>query len=515
MLSRHMYCFQCQETARQTGCTSGGVCGKSAVCANIMDKMIRQLKSIAIAHEPNLKLGRFIIQSLFMTVTNTNFDEKSLLRQLKTAEKLTPPTETIIPLGVLAEADENLRSLKELLTCGVKGIAAYAEHAAVLGKEDMVVYDFIFKALRATAADHSMEHLISLVMECGAVAEKAMALLDTANTTEFGVPRRTRIRVDTGTRPGILVSGHDLKDLHDLLTQTIDLGIDIYTHGEMLPAHFYPELQKYPHLYGNYGNAWHQQSKDFAAFNGPVLMTTNCITPPASSYRKRLFTTGACGFPGIPHIPAGKAGHPKDFSPLIDIARTAPPPTPLEQGRISGGFAHGQLAELTGQILAAVRTGAIRRFIVMAGCDGRYAAREYYTDLAQRLPGDTIILTAGCAKYRYHQLQLGEINGIPRILDAGQCNDCYSLLVFARELKKTLDLDDINKLPVSFDIAWYEQKAVAVLLALLAAGFKNIRLGPTLPAFLSPAVAEMLTNSFGLRPIGEINSDIHAMMKGK
>jgi len=515
MLTSHMFCFQCQETAHGTGCTAGGVCGKPAVCANIMDQLIRQLKSIAIAHEPNRKLGRFVIQSLFMTVTNVNFDKKSLLRQLKTAEKLTPPTETVIPLGVLSEADANIRSLRELLICGIKGIAAYAEHAAVLGKEDMEIYSFIFKALRATATDHSMEHLVALVMECGSVAEKSMALLDAANTAEFGIPHRTQIRIDTGSRPGILVSGHDLKDLHELLTQTLDADIDIYTHGEMLPAHCYPGLRKYPHLYGNYGNAWHQQKSEFDTFNGPILMTSNCIIPPADSYRKRLFTTGVCGFPGVTHISAGKPGHPKDFSALIDIARQSPPPTPLEHGKITGGFAHGQLADLTDQLLAAVNAGIIRRFIVMAGCDGRFASRKYYTALAQHLPEDTIILTAGCAKYRYNKLPWGEIHGIPRVLDAGQCNDCYSLLVFARKLKHTLALDDINKLPISFDVAWYEQKAVTVLLALLAAGFKNIRLGPTLPAFLSPAVAEMLTNSFCLQPIGEINSDIQAMMKGK
>ncbi len=510
-----MFCFQCQETARNSGCTVRGVCGKTPETAQRMDELIQQLKIMTLTCPPDRERGLFLVQSLFMTITNANFDEAVIAAQLERARALTGATGATAPLGVLSCENEDVRSLRELLTYGLKGIAAYADHAAMLGKENDEIYAFLFKALAATTKDLSAEELTALVLECGHMAVKTMALLDAANTETFGHPRMTEVRTGVGKRPGILVSGHDLRDLQELLEQTRDAGIDVYTHSEMLPAHYYPELKKYLHLYGNYGNAWHRQHEEFAAFNGPILMTTNCITPVQESYRNRIFTTGMAGYPGVPHIPDRRDGHSKDFSRLIALARTCPPPAPLEDGVIVGGFAHDQVLALADQVVAAVKSGAIRRFVVMAGCDGRQRDRAYFTEVAEKLPKDTVILTAGCAKYRYNKLPLGDIGGIPRVLDAGQCNDSYSLALIALKLKEVFALEDVNELPLSFDIAWYEQKAVAVLLALLALGFRNIRLGPTLPAFLSPGVAGVLVKNFGIQPIGDAGEDVRNMMQGR
>lgn len=512
-----MFCFQCQEALGNTGCTAAGACGKKAETANRMDELLRQLKLLALTRKPDRELGLFVVQSLFMTITNANFDEARIAAQLERAKELTGPTAAQAPLGVLSCVNEDIRSLRELLTYGLKGIAAYADHAAMLGKEDDAIYEFVFKALAATTRELSAEELTALVLECGSVAVKTMALLDEANTSAYGNPEITQVKTGVGKRPGILISGHDLRDLAELLEQSADAGIDIYTHSEMLPAHAYPELKKYPHLYGNYGSAWHRQNVEFAAFNGPILMTTNCITPVQASYRDRIFTTGMAGYPGVPHIADRTPGKPKDFSAIIALAKQCPPPEPLEDGVVTCGFAHNQVLALADKVVEAVKSGAIRRFVVMAGCDGRHKTREYFTQVAEQLPKDTVILTAGCAKYRYNKLNLGDIGGIPRVLDAGQCNDCYSLAVIALKLKEAFGLDDVNKLPLSFDIAWYEQKAVAVLLALLALGFKGIRLGPTLPAFLSPGVAKVLVENFGIKPVtlADPASDIEAMMQGK
>ena len=514
-MEEKMFCFQCQETYRNTGCILTGMCGKKAETAGLMDDIIRQLKLIALSREPDKKLGRFTVQSLFMTVTNTNFDNEVLKKQLERAIALTGNTDVSFPAGVLAGEDEAMRSLRELITYALKGIAAYAEHAAVLGKEDESIYQFFFKALKATVTEENTDHLTALVLETGAVAVKTMALLDSANTENFGNPEFSTVKTGVGKRPGILISGHDLLDIKELLEQSRDAGIDIYTHGEMLPAHYYPLLKKYPHLYGNYGNAWHLQNKEFTSFNGPILMTTNCITPVQDSYKDRIFTTGMAGYPGVPHIAGGKDGKPKDFSAVIELAKTCPPPEKLEDGTLTGGFAHAQVFALADKVVEAVKSGAIRRFVVMAGCDGRHKERSYYTEVAENLPKDTVILTAGCAKYRYNKLVTGDIGGIPRVLDAGQCNDCYSLAVIALKLKEVFGVKDINDLPISFDIAWYEQKAVAVLLALLHLGFKNLRLGPTLPAFLSPNVAKILVETFDIKGITDPQTDIKAMMAGK
>ena len=510
-----MFCFQCQEACRNIGCTFAGMCGKKAETAHLMDEIIRQLKLIALSRKPDKKLGRFVIQSLFMTITNANFDNDALKKQLDRAIILTGDADIAFPSGVMACKNEDIRSLRELLTYGLKGIAAYAEHAAVLGKEEESIYEFFFKALKATVTEENADNLIALVLEAGAVAVKTMALLDSANTENFGNPEITTVKTGVGNRPGILISGHDLLDMKELLEQSKDAGIDIYTHSEMLPAHYYPELKKYPHLYGNYGNAWYLQNKEFASFNGPILMTTNCITPVQDSYKDRIFTTGMAGYPGVPHIAEGKDGKPKDFSAVIELAKTCPPPEKLEDGTLTGGFAHAQVFALADKVVEAVKSGAIRRFVVMAGCDGRHKERSYYTEVAENLPKDTVILTAGCAKYRYNKLVTGDIGGIPRVLDAGQCNDCYSLAVIALKLKEVFGVKDINDLPISFDIAWYEQKAVAVLLALLHLGFKNLRLGPTLPAFLSPGVAAVLVKTFDIKGITDPQADINAMMSGK
>ncbi len=510
-----MFCFQCQETCKNTGCTLQGMCGKKAETANLQDELIQTLKKLALARKHDKELGLFTIQSLFMTITNANFDDDRILGRIARAKAMLAGADVQAPLGVLSCENEDIRSLRELLTYGVKGIAAYADHAAVLGKEDESIYQFVLKALAATAVDLKTEELIALIMECGEVAVKTMALLDAANTGAYGNPEITSVKTGVGTRPGILISGHDLRDLKDLLEQTKDAGIDIYTHSEMLPAHSYPEFKKYPHLFGNYGNAWHRQNVEFASFNGPILMTTNCITPVQDSYRDRIFTTGMAGYPGVPHIPDRPAGGAKDFSAIIALAKTCPPPTALENGTVTGGFAHNQVLALADKVIAAVKSGAVKRFIVMAGCDGRHKNREYFTQVAEALPKDAIILTAGCAKYRYNKLNLGDIGGIPRVLDAGQCNDSYSLAVIALKLKEAFGLKDVNELPISFDIAWYEQKAVAVLLALLSLGVKGIRLGPTLPAFLSPGVAKVLVEKFNIKPTGEVAADVAAMMEGR
>ncbi|MBQ8755817.1 MAG: hydroxylamine reductase [Lentisphaeria bacterium] len=510
-----MFCFQCQEACRNTGCTVAGMCGKKAETANLMDELIWQLKLIALTRNADRKLGRFIVKSLFMTITNANFDNAALLKQLDEAKKLAGKNQENFPPGVLACGNEDIRSLRELLTYGLKGIAAYAEHAAVLGKEDDSIYDFCFKALQSAATGEDSGKLLAVILEAGEIAVKTMALLDQANTETFGNPQVTTVKTGVGSRPGILISGHDLLDLKELLEQSKDAGIDIYTHCEMLPAHYYPELKKYPHLYGNYGNAWHLQNREFASFNGPILMTTNCITPVQDAYKDRIFTTGAAGYPGVPHIADRKNGKQKDFSEIIELAKKCKVPEELENGTITGGFAHAQVFALADKVVEAVKSGAIKRFVVMAGCDGRQKERQYYTDVAANLPKDTVILTAGCAKYRYNKLVTDDIGGIPRVLDAGQCNDCYSLAVIALKLKEVFGVRDINELPISFDISWYEQKAVAVLLALLHLGFKNLRLGPTLPAFLSPNVAALLVKTFDIKGINDPQTDIEAMMSGK
>lgn len=523
-----MFCFQCQETLKNSGCTHGGMCGKPVITAQLQDRLVQVVKSICVNRWHNKsdalsdeEIGLYVIQSLFITITNANFDDNRIQKQINKGIKIlsqfgvNESEIASVPLGVLSCENEDIRSLRELLIYGVKGISAYADHAAVLGKTDNSIFLFIFKALTATVESHTADELITLILECGATAVKTMALLDAANTGAYGNPEITTVKTGVGTRPGILVSGHDLRDMKELLEQTKDCGIDIYTHSEMLPAHYYPELKKYPHLYGNYGGAWHTQNKDFKFFNGPILMTTNCIIPVHESYSDRIYTTGMAGWPGIPHIGDRVAGQPKDFSEIIKRAKSCAPPTLLEDGTIVGGFAHAQVLAVADKVVEAVKSGAIKRFIVMAGCDGRHKSREYFTQTAKNLPADTIILTAGCAKYRYNKLDLGDIGGIPRVLDAGQCNDSYSLAIIALKLKEIFGLDDVNQLPLSFDIAWYEQKAVAVLLAVLSLGFKGIRLGPTPPAFLSPGVAAVLVEKFGIKPITDSDADVMDMMSGK
>ncbi len=524
-----MFCFQCQEAGRGTGCTVRGVCGKNAELSGQMDELIAELKRLALIHERRgggiitPELSALLIRSLFLTVTNTNFDPPRILlqiRELRTFSDSLDPDFPCPPAGVLAEKEEDIRSLKELLLYGMKGIAAYAEHAGNLGFRDDSIPEFLLKALAASAKEPSpsAEELLGLVLECGGTAVRAMELLDRANTSTYGNPEITKVKTSAGSRPGILVSGHDLKDLQQLLEQSMGKGIDIYTHGEMLPANSYPGLKKYPHLHGNYGGAWYLQNQDFQKFNGPVLMTTNCIIPLRSgnTYLSRLFTTGSAGYPGAIHIPEGTGEDGcKDFSALIRMAEKSLPPEPIDDLPLTGGFAHAQVLALAGKIVDAVRSGKIRRFIVMAGCDGRQSSREYFTRVAETLPPDSVILTAGCAKYRYIKADLGEIDGIPRVLDAGQCNDSYSLALIALKLKEVFGLDDVNRLPLSFDIAWYEQKAVAVLLALLFLGFRNIRLGPTLPAFLSPGVLSVLVKQFGIRQTADPVTDVEEMMQGR
>ncbi len=538
-----MFCFQCQETFHNTGCTQNGMCGKKGDTANLMDVLIYALKGIAVATEKSgepvsNENGAFMIGALFTTITNANFDPARIAANIKKALEIRDAVKAksaadqsdllnwtgksvedfqakAPSVGILAQENPDVRSLHELLIYGLKGISAYADHAKMLGFEKPEIYQFIVKALASTTKALSVDEMVALVLECGHMAVTTMALLDEANTSTYGNPEITQVDIGVGKRPGILVSGHDLRDMFDLLEQTAGQGIDIYTHSEMLPAHYYPKLKKYPHLAGNYGGSWWHQSVEFGPFNGPILMTTNCIIPVAAAYKDRIFTTGMAGYPEVKHIADRVDGKPKDFSEIIALAKTCPPPTELETGKIVGGFAHNQVLALADKVVEAVKSGAIKRFVVMAGCDGRHKERSYFTDVANALPEGTIILTAGCAKYRYNKLNLGDIGGIPRVLDAGQCNDSYSLAVIALKLKEVFGLDDVNKLPLSFDIAWYEQKAVAVLLALLALGFKGIRLGPTLPAFLSPEVAAVLVKTFDLKLITEPQADVAAMMAGK
>ncbi|MDY3927216.1 MAG: hydroxylamine reductase [Anaerotignum sp.] len=540
-MEHQMFCYQCQETAGCAGCTRVGVCGKTASVAGMQDLLVYVTKGLSAittelrreGKEISADINHMITLNLFITITNANFDEeaihsriratleqsRSLLAQVKDTGKL--PSAALwfdldiaswkakaAQVGVLSTPDEDIRSLRELITYGLKGLSAYSKHANALLQDDPEVDAFLQRALAATLDDSlTVNDLVSLTLEVGKYGVSGMALLDTANTTAYGNPEITKVNIGAGTRPGILVSGHDLRDMEMLLKQTEGTGVDIYTHSEMLPAHYYPAFKKYSHFVGNYGNAWWKQKEEFASFNGPILMTTNCIVPPADSYKDRLYTTGAAGFPGCKHIPE-EIGQEKDFSAIIAHAKRCAPPTEIETGEIVGGFAHAQVLALADKIIETVKSGAIKKFVVMAGCDGRAKSRDYYTEFAKALPKDTVILTAGCAKYKYNKLPLGDIGGIPRVLDAGQCNDCYSLAVIALKLKEVFELDDINDLPIIYNIAWYEQKAVIVLLSLLYLGVKNIHLGPTLPAFLSPNVTKVLVENFGIAGIGTVEEDL-------
>ncbi len=539
-----MFCYQCQETAKGTGCEVRGVCGKNEDVAKLQDLLIYTVKGIsqivvkakmdaAVLKDVNYP----VLTSLFMTITNANFDEAALERQIKEMLTLRNNLKKSVnvdglhdaatfevsdrasmltkaaSVGVLATENEDVRSLRELIIYGVKGMAAYAEHAANIGKEDPAIYAFIYEAMAATLDNSlSADDLVALTLKTGEYGVKVMALLDGANTSKYGNPEITKVNIGVRKNPAILISGHDLVDLEALLEQTKGTGVDVYTHGEMLPAHYYPAFKKYDNFVGNYGNAWWKQVGEFESFHGPILFTTNCIVPPKSEeVRERIFTTGASGFPGCPHIVAGPDGK-KDFSAVIEMAKKLPAPEEIETGSIVGGFAHNQVLALADKVVDAGKSGAIKKFFVMAGCDGRMKSRDYYTEFAKKLPHDTVILTAGCAKYRYNKLDLGDIGGIPRVLDAGQCNDSYSLAVIALTLKDVFGLDDINKLPIAYNIAWYEQKAVIVLLALLFLGVKNIHLGPTLPGFLSPNVAKVLVETFGIAGIGTVDDDIAMFM---
>ncbi len=539
-----MFCYQCQETAGGKACTSRGVCGKTEEVAKLQDLLLYTVKGTAElvvkggADVSKLgKLNREVLSSLFMTITNVNFDADAIDAQIRKmlalrdelGKEVKAPglgdaavfsvagreamLEKAASVGVLATENEDVRSLRELITCGVKGMAAYAEHAANLGKEDPEITAFIYEALASTLDDAlSAERLVALTLKTGEYGVRVMALLDEANTSRYGNPEITRVDIGVRKNPAILVSGHDLKDLEQLLEQTKGAGVDVYTHGEMLPAHYYPAFKKYDNFAGNYGNAWWKQLTEFESFRGPILFTTNCIVPPRSEeVRSRIFTTGSAGYPSCRHILPGPDGK-KDFGEIISLAKTLPAPEEIESGSITGGFAHNQVLALAGKVAEAVKSGAIRKFVVMAGCDGRMKSREYYTEFAEKLPADTVILTAGCAKYRYNKLNLGDIGGIPRVLDAGQCNDSYSLAVIALKLKEAFGLDDVNKLPIVYNIAWYEQKACIVLLALLYLGVKNIHLGPTLPAFLSPNVAKVLVDTFGIAGIGTAEDDIKLLV---
>lgn len=542
-----MFCYQCQEAAKGTGCTIKGVCGKTDEVANIQDLLIYVTKGVSVfsqlAREKGIEndaVNQFVFDALFTTITNANFDYDAIIAKVRNGLKLREEIKNQfvnaggqIPqnlhnsaiwtadsveeferkakiIGVLSTENEDIRSLRELLTYGLKGMAAYAEHAFNLGHENKEIYAFMQRALVATTEEKSADDLVALVLECGKFGVDVMALLDKANTSTYGNPEITEVNIGVRNNPGILISGHDLKDLEELLQQTEGSGIDIYTHGEMLPAHYYPAFKKYSHFAGNYGNAWWKQRDEFETFNGPILFTTNCIVPPLdkATYTDRIYTTGASGLAGAKHIPARLEGKQKDFSEIIEHAKKCKAPTEIENGKIVGGFAHNQVIALADKVVDAVKTGAIRKFFVMAGCDGRMKSREYYTEFAAKLPKDTVILTAGCAKYRYNKLELGDIGGIPRVLDAGQCNDSYSLAVIALTLKDVFGLDNINDLPIAYNIAWYEQKAVIVLLALLYLGVKNIHLGPTLPAFLSPNVAKVLVENFGIAGINTVDEDM-------
>lgn len=545
-MENKMFCFQCQETAGCTGCTKFGVCGKSPDLAKIQDLLIYTTKGLSEVttrlrsegKEISGEVNHLITINLFTTITNANFDDAIFYDRVKTtldmkadllaklddvsnlseAALWTASTKEEMdakaPLvGVLATENEDVRSLRELIIYGIKGLSAYMKHANALGYDDEAINAFMQATLAKTLDNTlSADDLVALTLETGKVGVDGMALLDSANTGTYGHPEITKVNIGVRNNPGILVSGHDLKDLELLLQQTEGTGVDVYTHSEMLPAHYYPAFKKYSHFAGNYGNAWWKQKEEFESFNGPILMTTNCIVPPKDSYKDRLFTTGAAGFAGCTHI-KGESEDNKDFSQIIELAKTCQPPTEIETGEIVGGFAHNQVFALADAVVDAVKSGAIKKFFVMAGCDGRAKSRNYYTDFAKALPKDTVILTAGCAKYKYNKLNLGDINGIPRVLDAGQCNDSYSLALIALKLKEVFELQDINELPIAFNIAWYEQKAVIVLLSLLYLGVKNIHLGPTLPAFLSPNVAKVLVENFGIGGITNVEDDIKMFME--
>ena len=538
-MEQKMFCFQCQETAGCKGCTVSGVCGKKPDVAAMQDLLVYVTKGISAVttalrqegKQVSAEINHLITLNLFTTITNANFDKESIEARIRAtltekdallaqvADPFGLPEaakwngsgnweEKAATVGVLSTENEDIRSLRELITYGLKGLSAYSKHANVLLKDDEEVDAFLQRALAATLDDNlSLEELIALTMETGKHGVSGMALLDKANTEAYGNPEITKVNIGVGTNPGILVSGHDLRDLEMLLEQTQGTGVDVYTHSEMLPAHYYPAFKKYPNFIGNYGNAWWKQKEEFESFNGPILMTTNCIVPPKDCYKDRLYTTGAAGYPGCIHI-LGGIGEQKDFSVIIEHAKRCAAPTEIETGELIGGFAHAQVLALADQVVDAVKSGAIKKFVVMAGCDGRAKSREYYTEFAKALPKDAVILTAGCAKFKYNKLPLGDINGIPRVLDAGQCNDSYSLAVIALKLKEVFGLDDINDLPIAYNIAWYEQKAVIVLLALLSLGVKNIHLGPTLPAFLSPNVAKVLVENFGIAGISTVEEDL-------
>ena len=538
-MEQKMFCYQCQETAGCKGCTMSGVCGKKPDVAAMQDLLVYVTKGISAVttalrqegKQVSAEINHLITLNLFTTITNANFDKESIEARIRATltekdvllAQIADPfglpeaakwngsgnwEEKAATVGVLSTENEDIRSLRELITYGLKGLSAYSKHANVLLKDDEEVDAFLQRALAATLDDNlSVEELIALTMETGKHGVSGMALLDKANTEAYGNPEITKVNIGVGTNPGILVSGHDLRDLEMLLEQTQGTGVDVYTHSEMLPAHYYPAFKKYPNFIGNYGNAWWKQKEEFESFNGPILMTTNCIVPPKDSYKDRIYTTGAAGYPGWTHIP-GEIGEQKDFSVIIEHAKRCAAPTEIETGELIGGFAHAQVLALADQVVDAVKSGAIKKFVVMAGCDGRAKSREYYTEFAKALPKDAVILTAGCAKYKYNKLPLGDINGIPRVLDAGQCNDSYSLAVIALKLKEVFGLDDINDLPIAYNIAWYEQKAVIVLLALLSLGVKNIHLGPTLPAFLSPNVAKVLVENFGIAGISTVEEDL-------
>ena len=538
-MEQKMFCYQCQETAGCRGCTQSGVCGKTPDVAAMQDLLVYVSRGICAVttalrgegREVPAAINQLITLNLFATITNANFDKEAIVARIRATldakqELLSQLDHTSdLPeaalwdgsgdweqkaqtVGVLSTENEDIRSLRELITYGLKGLSAYSKHANALLEQDEELDAFLQRALAATLDDSlTVDELVALTLETGKYGVTGMALLDKANTSAYGNPQVTRVNIGVGKNPGILVSGHDLRDLEMLLEQTQGTGVDVYTHSEMLPAHYYPAFQKYPNFVGNYGNAWWKQKEEFESFNGPILMTTNCIVPPKASYRDRLYTTGAAGYPGCRHIP-GEIGQTKDFSAIIEQAKTCPAPTQIETGEIVGGFAHAQVLALADQVVDAVKSGAIKKFVVMAGCDGRARSRDYYTEFAKALPRDTVILTAGCAKYKYNKLPLGDIGGIPRVLDAGQCNDSYSLAVIALKLKEVFGLADINDLPIVYNIAWYEQKAVIVLLALLHLGVKNIHLGPTLPAFLSPNVAKVLVENFGIAGIGTVEDDL-------
>lgn len=548
-MEKQMFCYQCQETAFGTGCVFKGVCGKQPATAHLMDLLLFTLKGVgavaSVLNDNHIEIpetvDKVIVDGLFSTITNANFDNDSIAEKITRAleckrqliamakdNNLTVPDLEAVAMevapedyeqkgrevGVLKEADENARSLKELTMYGLKGMAAYYEHAARLGDTDRNIIRFMERALAKTADPATPgNELLDLVMETGRYGVDVMALLDKANCETFGQPEATHVNIGVGTKPGILISGHDLGDIEELLEQTQGTGIDVYTHGEMLPAHYYPKLKKYSNLVGNYGNAWWKQKEEFSHFNGPIVFTTNCIVPPLpnANYKDRVFTANSTGYPGWKHIASDAKGH-KDFSEVIEMARHCQAPEAIEQGEIIGGFAHNQVTALADKVVEAVKSGAIRKFVVMSGCDGRMKSRNYYTDFAEALPKDVVILTSGCAKYKYNKLNLGDINGIPRVLDAGQCNDSYSWVVVALKLKEIFGVESVNQLPIVFNIAWYEQKAVIVLLALLSLGIKNIHIGPTLPAFVSPAVLKVLQEQFGLGTITTVDEDIKTMI---